>query len=66
MIIPEGCRGCMLTRERGGHYSKCSIKLYCSLKEINSCPCQTCIVKVICNIPCDLYNDYKNTLGLGD
>lgn len=64
MRIPEGCKGCTLTRKRGGHYSGCSIRLYCSLKKVNSCPCQTCIIKVMCTTPCESYNNYKNILGL--
>jgi len=63
MVIPEDCKGCRLTHNRGGHYSRCIVKLYCSLEEISSCPCSICLIKGICGRRCDVFHNYVKKLN---
>lgn len=47
------CKGCFT-------YSNCDLQ--CSIKPITNgirCPCSTCIIKMMCNEPCDKLHQYR-------
>ncbi|MFW9871478.1 MAG: hypothetical protein ACFFG0_00040 [Candidatus Thorarchaeota archaeon] len=60
MRSPNGCKGCKLS----GHYINCRLRLYRKLSEVNNCPCQTCLVKITCNISCEKHDNFLEKLDL--
>ena len=43
----EQCKGCL-------SYTTCWFA------NVKNCPCRKCLIKVMCTIPCDLYDIYEN------
>ncbi len=56
----SNCEGCN-TREGPGDYFDCS---YIANNKDGSCPCTECIVKAMCDIPCDDYEKWNYNMEI--
>ncbi len=55
-MVAEDCKGCLNSYHKGG----CrwfNLKL--------SCPCSTCLIKMMCDIPCDTFDKYVIKIRIG-
>ena len=55
------CEGCNTHSDEGPPNGCC----YREYNEDNSCPCINCLVKMICNDPCDYYEKWVD-IAIGD
>lgn len=60
--IKDGCEGCLITGDELLSLGQCKIiQWHLSMKSTNECPCKTCLVKVMCEGTCNLFDNYWET-----
>ena len=64
----KGCRSEIYMKLSNISYTVCGVlhlhikRKLKTVKNISICPCQNCIIKMICNIQCKQYERYKEML----
>ena len=57
-VIVDYCEGCETYLTKGG-YNDCSFHVD---NQEGTCPCSYCIVKMMCKIPCDPYEEWVRVI----
>lgn len=64
------CKGCLATQDRwdGNYSTECSVHKLARLKKFSSihlqgCPCQECVVKMMCIGVCVPHTDFADSLS---
>ena len=61
--IHEECRGCMMIQQD----TVClTLSQFKTSNHTYNCPCQTCLIKVMCERTCDIYREYTNIISMSE